>query len=80
MNIELADFEAASERLNSILHHTELDRSATFSKMTGGKIYLKCENRQKTGSFKIRGASNKLAAMADRGELTPVVASSAGLP
>ena len=78
MNIELADFEAASERLQSILHHTELDRSATFSKMTGGKIYLKCENRQKTGSFKIRGASNKLAAMADRGELTPVVASSAG--
>ena len=78
MNIALSDFELAFERLNSILHHTELDRSATFSKMTGGKIYLKCENRQKTGSFKIRGASNKLAAMADRGELTPVVASSAG--
>lgn len=46
--------------------------------MTDGKIYLKCENRQKTGSFKIRGASNKLAAMASRGERTPVVASSAG--
>lgn len=78
MNIELADFELAAERLAPILHRTELDRSATFSNMTGGKIYLKCENRQKTGSFKIRGASNKLAAMADRGESCPVVASSAG--
>jgi len=78
MNIELKDFELAAERLAPILHHTELDLSSTFSKMTDGKIYLKCENRQKTGSFKIRGASNKLAAMASRGERTPVVASSAG--
>ncbi len=78
MNIELKDFELAAERLSPILHHTELDLSSTFSKMTGGKIYLKCENRQKTGSFKIRGASNKLAAMAERGEKCPVVASSAG--
>lgn len=78
MNIELKDFELAAERLAPVLHHTELDLSSTFSKMTDGKIYLKCENRQKTGSFKIRGASNKLAAMAARGEKAPVVASSAG--
>ena len=63
MNIELKDFELAAERLKPILHHTELDHSATFSAMTGGDIYLKCENRQKTGSFKIRGASNKIAAL-----------------
>ena len=78
MNIELKDFELAAERLAPVLHHTELDLSSTFSKMTDGKIYLKCENRQKTGSFKIRGASNKIAAMAARGETCPVVASSAG--
>lgn len=78
MNIELSDFELAAERLKPVLHHTELDSSETFSRMTGGKIYLKCENRQKTGSFKIRGAGNKLAAMASRGEKCPVVASSAG--
>ena len=59
MNIELKDFERAAERLSPILHHTELEMSSTFSRMTGGKIYLKCENRQKTGSFKIRGASNR---------------------
>ncbi len=78
MDIELKDFETAQERLRPILHHTELDLSSTFSAMTGGKIYLKCENRQKTGSFKIRGASNKIAAMIERGERCPVVASSAG--
>lgn len=78
MDIELRDIECASERLKPILHHTELDLSSTFSKMTGGKIYLKCENRQKTGSFKIRGASNKIAAMIEQGKSCPVVASSAG--
>ena len=78
MELELYDFERAAERLRPILHHTELDLSSTFSKLTGGKIYLKCENRQKTGSFKIRGASNKIACMIERGERCPVVASSAG--
>lgn len=78
MNIALHEFERAAERLKPIIHHTELDLSATFSGMTGGQIYLKCENRQKTGSFKIRGASNKIAAMTERGENCPVVASSAG--
>lgn len=78
MDLQLNDFERAQERLKPILHHTELDLSSTFSGMTGGKIYLKCENRQKTGSFKIRGASNKIGAMAERGEKCAVVASSAG--
>ena len=78
MNIEIREIIAAQERLRPILHRTELDLSSTYSAMTGGQIYLKCENRQKTGSFKIRGASNKLAAMVERGKVCPVVASSAG--
>lgn len=78
MNIELREIEKAAERLRPILHRTELDHSSTFSVMSGGDIYLKCENRQKTGSFKIRGASNKIASMVERGERCPVVASSAG--
>ena len=78
MNIPLKDFEQAAERLRPILHHTELDLSDTFSRMTGGKIYLKCENRQKTGSFKIRGASNKIARLQEAGGVSAVVASSAG--
>ena len=58
VDITLQDFERAQQRLKGVLHHTELDLSATFSAMTGGNIYLKYENSQKTGSFKIRGASN----------------------
>ena len=78
MDISLSEIERAAERLKPILHHTELDLSSTFSGMTDAKIYLKCENRQKTGSFKIRGASNRIAAMVESGNLRPVVASSAG--
>ena len=78
MDINIKEIERASKRLYPLLHHTELDLSSTFSAMTGGNIYLKCENRQKTGSFKIRGASNKIAAMVERGEVSSVVASSAG--
>jgi len=78
IDISLREFEAAEERLAPILHHTVLDPSSTFSQMTGGKIYLKCENRQKTGSFKIRGASNKIACLVEKGEVKSVVASSAG--
>lgn len=78
MNIELHDIMQAAQRLKPVLHHTELDMSSTFSAMTGGNIYLKCENRQKTGSFKIRGASNKIAVLAKSGGVSSVVASSAG--
>ena len=77
-NIELQKFEEASEMLKRVLHHTELDLSSTFSKICDAKVYLKCENRQKTGSFKIRGATYKIMSMAARGEKVPVVASSAG--
>ena len=77
-DLSLQDFEVAQNRLSPILHHTELDPSSTFSNMTGGKIYLKCENRQKTGSFKIRGASNKIASLVESGNVKAVVASSAG--
>ncbi|HIR86159.1 MAG TPA: threonine ammonia-lyase [Candidatus Limivicinus faecipullorum] len=76
--MELRDIKNAAQRLRPILHHTELDLSSTFSSMTGGSIYLKCENRQKTGSFKIRGASNKIASLVEQGQVQSVVASSAG--
>lgn len=78
MDISLNEFQLAAERIAPIIHRTELEHSATFSAMTGAEIFLKCENRQKTGAFKLRGASNKLASMVARGERRPVVASSAG--
>ncbi|MEG1789611.1 MAG: threonine ammonia-lyase [Oscillospiraceae bacterium] len=78
MELTLRDFELAARRLKGVVHQTELMLSSTFSEMAGGEVWLKCENRQKTGSFKIRGAANKIAALSERGEVTSVVASSAG--
>ena len=78
MALTLRDFERAAKRISGIIHETDLDFSSTFSALTGGEVWLKCENRQKTGSFKIRGAANKIGAMVERGEATAVVASSAG--
>lgn len=81
MNMEMtfADIEAASTRVSRVIHQLPLASSLTFSNMTGGSIYLKPENKQKTGSFKVRGAYNKIAALVERGEKpVAVVASSAG--
>ncbi len=76
--LPLSEIELAAKRLEPIIHRTTIEPSKTFSEMTGGQIYLKYENRQKTGSFKIRGAANKVAALVERGECSGVVASSAG--
>ncbi len=78
MELPLKEIELAAQRLANTVHKTKLERSTTFSSMTGGEIYLKYENQQKTGSFKIRGASNKIAALVERGEIKAAVASSAG--
>lgn len=76
--LELKDFEAAQERLAQVIHTIPLSSSATFSKMTGAEVYLKYENQQKTGSFKVRGAYNKIMKRYVEGNLKAVVASSAG--
>ena len=78
LDLELKEIELAAKRLKPTIHRTALERSKTISELCGADIYLKYENQQKTGSFKIRGASNKIAALAERGEVKSVVASSAG--
>ena len=69
VDLHLHEIESAAKRLANTIHKTALDKSTTFSNMTGGEVYLKFENQQKTGSFKIRGASNKIAALAEKGEI-----------
>lgn len=78
MDLELKEIEKAAQRLKGTIHRTKIEKNTTFSNMTGGEVYLKFENQQKTGSFKIRGASNKIAALIERGEIKAGVASSAG--
>lgn len=76
--MQLQYIEQAAGRLNGFIHRTAVNTSRTFSEMAGAELYLKCENLQKTGSFKVRGAYNKIASMAEEGELPPLIASSAG--
>ncbi len=76
--LELKDFEAAADRLKNVIHDIPLSTSCTFSAMTGAEVYLKYENQQKTGSFKVRGAYNKIMKRYAEGGLQAVVASSAG--
>ena len=52
----IADVEAARERLRGVARETPLYPTETFSRLTGRQVYLKAENLQRTGSFKIRGA------------------------
>jgi len=68
----------ASERLAGIIRSTPLDYSETFSRLTGSDLYLKLENMQKTGSFKIRGAYNKICSLSDAECGLGVIAASAG--
>ncbi|BBD71682.1 threonine ammonia-lyase [Sulfodiicoccus acidiphilus] len=68
----------AKERVAPYVHETPLDYSKTFSDATGSELYLKLENLQKTGSFKVRGAFNKLLTMDEKARERGVVAVSAG--
>lgn len=68
----------ARNRMAGIIHLTPLDYSRFFSSLTGSSLYLKLENMQKTGSFKIRGAYNKINSLSVRERAGGVVAASAG--
>ena len=74
----LRDIQAAAEALAGVAHETSLDRSATFSSMVGAPTYLKLENLQKTGSFKLRGAYNKIRLLSSTEKSRGVIAASAG--
>lgn len=76
--ISLSAIQRAGKILRDRIIHTPLVHSATFSKMTGAQVYLKLENLQKTGSFKIRGATYKLQSRFDQIGPQGVVAASAG--
>jgi len=73
-----ADVDAAARRLAGVALHTPLLTSAVLDAMTGGRVFLKAETLQRTGSFKFRGAYNKLAAIPPEQRARGVVAFSSG--
>lgn len=76
--IPLAVIEDARRRAAGIVKITPLDSSATFSALCRREIYLKLENQQKTGSFKVRGALNKIQRLAADKRARGVITASAG--
>jgi threonine dehydratase len=78
MSVAYADLEAARKRLEGIVKPTPIMTSTTLDRMIGARVLIKPENLQKTGSFKIRGAFNRVAAMTEAEKKCGVVAASAG--
>ena len=73
-----AELKLAAERLKGTARHTEIIPSPVLSEMTGHEILLKPENLQVTGSFKIRGAYNKIASLTEEQIAHGIVTASAG--
>ncbi|TYP51576.1 threonine ammonia-lyase [Thermosediminibacter litoriperuensis] len=78
MKLTLEDVREAREVLKNVAYKTGLVHNTTFSEMSGNNVYLKMENLQKTGSFKLRGAYNKIAHLTEEEKRRGVIASSAG--
>ena len=77
-DLRATDVIAAADRIRPLVRRTPLVRSDALSAIAGGDVYLKLENRQITGSFKLRGALNVLATLPLDARARGVVASSAG--
>ncbi|MHC6178656.1 threonine ammonia-lyase [Clostridium sp. JNZ X4-2] len=78
MELNLEKIKKAGENIKDVVRETPLFYTSTFSKKCGCSLYLKCENKQKTGAFKLRGAYNKLVNLSEEEKKRGVIASSAG--
>ena len=77
-SVTIADIWEAYKLLKPRLHHTPLAPSRTLRDITGADVYLKAENMQRSGSFKVRGASYKLSRLSKEEYSRGVIAASAG--
>src|SRR5664279_5450689 len=78
LSISVADVVAARERLRGAIYDSPCPRSIMLSALTGQQVYLKMENLQMTGSFKERGALNRIALLTPEQASRGVIAASAG--
>lgn len=76
--VSIEEIRDAARRLEGVAVHTPLDHSRALSEVAGGDVYIKCENLQRTGSFKIRGAFNLISRLDETERAAGVVAASAG--
>lgn len=78
MHVTLDDIKKARETLAGVACRTGLAYTNTVSEMSGNNVYLKMENLQRTGSFKLRGAYNRIAHLSEAEKKNGIIASSAG--
>lgn len=76
--LTLEKFEEASEIVKKVTQDTKLVYSDYFSAQTGNKVYLKPENMQKTGAYKLRGAYYKISTLSPEERAKGLITASAG--
>jgi threonine dehydratase len=76
--LDLNNIKKAYERVSGVVHRTPFTYAPILSRLSGYEVYLKKENLQRTGAFKLRGAFNKIATLIEVGDRGGVVAASAG--
>jgi threonine ammonia-lyase medium form len=78
LSVTLEDVRAAQDLLDGVIRPTPLEYSRALSERVGAEVFLKCENLQRAGSFKIRGAYTRMSRLSDAEKAKGVVAASAG--
>jgi threonine dehydratase len=76
--VTFADVQAASERLKGVANPTPIHTSRTLNARVGGEVFLKCENFQRVGAFKFRGAYNAISRLSDAEKARGVITYSSG--
>ncbi len=76
--LDLQQIQTAYERVQGVAHRTPFSYAPILSQISGYEVYLKKENLQRTGAFKLRGAFNRIASLVEQGDRGGVVAASAG--
>ena len=76
--LDLEQIQTAYKRVQGVVYKTPFSYAPILSEMSGYEVYLKKENLQRTGAFKLRGAFNRIASLVECGERGGVVAASAG--
>ena len=73
-----AKIKAARERLRGHAHVTPIATSSTLNELAGAEVFLKCENFQRAGAFKFRGAFNALSRLSEEEKARGIIAFSSG--
>ena len=76
--LTLDSIRLAEARIRPLVHRTPVVTSRTFDEAAGRRVFFKCENFQRAGAFKMRGATNKILSLADGERARGVVAFSSG--